>query len=89
MQIFLLVLVSFFENEPSDKLQYIDREWWPFFRESHVTQREEKDYSQSRSKISPAKGKEKAEKRASWKRKNEKSNGCTLRFYSGCFGDSL
>ena len=40
----------------------IDRERWPFFRESHVTRREEKDCSRSRSKISPAKGKGKEKK---------------------------
>ena len=35
------------------------------------------------------KEKRRGEKRASWKRRNEKSNACTLSFYIGCFGDSL
>ena len=91
LQILLLVLVSFFENEPSISCN-TDRERWRFLRESHVTQREKKDSARILARKSHLQREKKRKKRASWKRKNQKnqkSNGCSLSFYVGCFGDSL
>ena len=64
LQIFLLVLVSFFENEPAISCN-TDRERWPFFRKSQRNSKRKKRLSShSRSKIPPSKelGKEKKER---------------------------
>lgn len=88
LQIFLLVLLRFFENELSDKWQYWPRAVAFLSWEPRNSQRRKRLLAVSLENLTSKKTR-KGEKRASWKRKNEKSNGCTLSFYIGCFEDSL